>query len=306
VPANLAILVVAQPGDPHAEAVEAQLAEGGVSVAQTSLSAWLSQTIQWSSDGTLLLATAKGETWSIRRDTTVWWRRPGWFESPRLGDNELELARDESAVMLPGSLDAVGVRWVDQPWTTARARNRLVQLALAASLGVSVPETLVTNSPAAATRFVASGAAVAKAISTGPGLAPFVDAVDLADLDLVANAPVLLQRMVKAGADWRVITIGSECFGWRRTRASGEPTDWRVQDPAGAGFRRMSVSRALAGSATAIQDRLGLSFSVQDWLQADGTWYFLEVNPQGQWLFLEDAHPVVSQALALHLTRREA
>jgi len=66
----------------------------------------------------------------------------------------------------------------------------------------------------------------------------------------------------------------------------------------------VAVPPRLSGNATAIQDRLGLSFSVQDWLQADGVWYFLEVNPQGQWLFLEEADQIVPQALALHLTRR--
>src|SRR4051812_21340476 len=114
--------MVAQPGDPHAEAVEGYLANGRSAFARTSLNAWSGQTFEWSSDGTLTLRTQGDAIWSIGLNTTVWWRRPGWFENPALGVHELELAQDEAAVMLPGSLDAAGVRWVDQPWTAARAR----------------------------------------------------------------------------------------------------------------------------------------------------------------------------------------
>ena len=55
---------------------------------------------------------------------------------------------------------------------------------------------------------------------------------------------------------------------------------------------------------TTLQGRLGLTFSVQDWLEAGDTWTFLEVNPQGQWLFLDAADSLVGESLAMHLARR--
>jgi hypothetical protein len=45
---------------------------------------------------------------------------------------------------------------------------------------------------------------------------------------------------------------------------------------------------------------LGLGFSSQDWVEtADGYW-FLDLNPSGQWLFLPElvAHPVTSAVAA--------
>ena len=295
------MLVVAQVGDPHADAVETQLAVRKVSFARTSLNAWSEQTVEWSPGGTLLLGV-EGRSLHVGQQTTVWWRRPGWFESDDVIDSdELKLAQDEAAVMLPGALQAAGVRWVDSPWQGALARNRLVQLALAKRLGICLPATVVTNSTSAAMRFVDLGTTVAKAISTGPGLAPFVDQVELSDLELVANAPVLLQRVVRSDADWRVVTVGSAAFCWRRPRDPDQGLDWRAEDPAGALFRRVAGYNDLERLAVTMQDALGLSFSVQDWLQADGIWFFLEVNPQGQWLFLDGADQEIGAALALHL-----
>jgi hypothetical protein len=44
-----------------------------------------------------------------------------------------------------------------------------------------------------------------------------------------------------------------------------------------------------------------LTVSVQDWLETDRGLVFLEVNPQGTWLFLDGAEAAVAPALARHL-----
>jgi hypothetical protein len=298
---DLEVLIVAQPDDRHAEAVEECLGAAGVAYLRTSLDVWSSQRVEWVADGTLRL-TDNNFTWSIHPGTSVWWRRPGRFENPSLSIRELELARDEAALILPGALDAAGVRWIDQPWTMARARNRLVQLKLAHSLGIRFPETVVTNSVQAAAEFATSGDAVAKTISSGPGLAPFVETFASQDIGLVANAPVLLQQLVKSEADWRLVTVGMECFAWRRGRKAEDPTDWRANDPSGSEFRPAPVSLFPNKAATLIQDGLGLSFSVQDWVETSGEFSFLEVNPQGQWLFLDGANEIICDTFAGHLT----
>ena len=77
--------------------------------------------------------------------------------------------------------------------------------------------------------------------------------------------------------------------------------DWRGDDPAGLGFRPSMPNAVMAGFAIAVQNGLSLSFSVQDWLEVDEEPFFLEVNPQGQWLFLAEANDRVGSALALHL-----
>jgi glutathione synthase/RimK-type ligase-like ATP-grasp enzyme len=155
-----------------------------------------------------------------------------------------------------------------------------------------------------AMEFIRSGPVVAKAISSGPGLAPFVDQVGLEDAAFVANAPVMLQRAIKAEADWRLVTVGSQCIGWRRSRENDGHLDWRAEDPSGGDFQPCSVDPSHASLALSIQDGLALTFSVQDWLESDGQWCFLEVNPQGQWLFLRDAAERVGPTLTRHLSRK--
>ena len=298
--ADLAVLVVSSANDQHADVVERELRGMGVNSFRTSLAEWSRHTITWSSDGTLVIA-GNDDAWRVGAHTIVWWRRPGWFENPSLDAEELDLARDESAVMFPGSLEAAGVAWVDQPWVMERGSNRLIQLKLATDLGGNPPQSLVTNSPDAAAKFLESGPTVAKTISTGTGLAPYVDYVERASLQLVASAPVLLQRALAAEADWRIVIVGSTCLGWRRERQSDKHLDWRACDPSGESFVFSPFMGEASQIASAIQEGLGLTFSVQDWLEVDGQFRFLEVNPQGQWLFLTGAESTVGPAMAAHL-----
>lgn len=53
--------------------------------------------------------------------------------------------------------------------------------------------------------------------------------------------------------------------------------------------------------AVQVATELGLTMSVQDWLITETGPTFLEVNPQGQWLFLEGSEEMVTPTLCDHL-----
>jgi glutathione synthase/RimK-type ligase-like ATP-grasp enzyme len=252
------------------------------------------------SPGTDLSVQIDGDKWSIGSFTTAWWRRPGVADG-RTGD-ELEdrLIAEETAALFPGMLAATGVRWVDAPWDLVRARLKPLQLAAARSAGAVIPGTLITGDMERASGFGSAGDVLAKATSTGFGIAPHVAAVPREELRRVTACPTTLQRPVDADADLRVVTIGNEIYTWERRRASGEPIDWRAADPQGSDFKHVSGRRC--PGATAVAECLGLTFSVQDWLSTDDGDVFLEVNPQGQWLFLEGADRRIVPALAQHLS----
>ncbi len=125
-----------------------------------------------------------------------------------LDNEEARLADDEAPHLLLGSLMSVGVRWVDNPVDVERAELKLFQLGVAASLGILTPATCVTNDAAAANAFLNGRALVAKPLSPGQGIAPFVDDVAESDLELVTNLPTFLQEKVTAIADLRVVVVG--------------------------------------------------------------------------------------------------
>ena len=293
------VIVAAPRSDPHGEQVLGVLHGFGADAIQLTADDLVDSAMDWRVGGRLVLE-AMGSQWLIDDRTTVWWRRPGSATAPSLNLLEQRLVADEVAVLLPGALEAAGVRWVDSPWAMWRARLKLLQLAVATRLQVRVPETLVAGSVRAAQDFAQSGPIVAKAASSGVGIAPFVGLVPREELARVEACPTLLQQFIESGADARIVTIRDARFAWLRHRASGEQIDWRTEDPAGRGFLSVD-SDPSHGQANTIAEALGLTFSVQDWLVTKEGPVFLEVNAQGQWLFLRNADSIVVTALASHL-----
>jgi hypothetical protein len=136
--------------------------------------------------------------------------------------------------------------------------------------------------------------------SSGVGLAPHVDELSDDLLELLPAAPTLLQRRLNAEMDLRAVAVASQVFVWARPRNLGDAVDWRLVDPAGTEFTRIA-DPGIADAVRSINDDLGLSFAVHDWVVVGGRLWFLEVNPSGQWLFLAESAKAVGAALAAHL-----
>ena len=248
------------------------------------------------------LDIAQDASWlRVDHKTTVWWFRAGDAVVPgQTAADEAQLIVDESPAILIGSLRAAGVRWVDDPDVIRRAEWKLGQLEVAAGLGISTPHWVATNSVQTADKFSGEHPVVAKPLSAGRGIAPHVEEVSPEDLSELGDLVTLLQERVNATADIRAVVIAGQTWVWRRIREP-DTVDWRAVDPAGQGFSPAAADK-LGSSPIKINSALGLTFSVQDWLETDNGPVFLEVNPQGAWLFLEGAERTVGPALAQHLS----
>ncbi|MGE4330077.1 MAG: alpha-L-glutamate ligase, partial [Diaphorobacter sp.] len=102
------------------------------------------------------------------------------------------------------------------------------------------------------------------------------------------------------GVDLRVTVIGDAIFAAEiDARDSDYPTDMRMVIGQ-AKIRAVELPASLADRLRALMRRLGLVYGAIDLKQdARGDYYFLEVNPAGQWLFAESrAGLAITQAHA--------
>jgi glutathione synthase/RimK-type ligase-like ATP-grasp enzyme len=109
---------------------------------------------------------------------------------------------------------------------------------------------------------------------------------DSATLDALAGAPFLVQRLVKADRHLRVVTVDKKAWACN-LNADDLPLDWRREERAHESFAAASEP-AVERDALRLADALGIGYSSQDWIVANGVPYFLDLNPAGQWLFLPD------------------
>jgi glutathione synthase/RimK-type ligase-like ATP-grasp enzyme len=300
------ILVVAPRGDVHAAAVLRGLAARGAEAVQLDLS-------RFPRAGTGALAFEGGRgAFTVRdgrrrveldRCRTIWWRRPVPFAlAPGVGPARLRpFALAETNAAFAALWLSVKTRWVNDPVRGEIASRKPHQLAVAGAVGLPVPRTLVTSDPARARAFLrACGtrdgrpAAVLKTLTALPDRDAYTRRVtrdDVRALAALRHAPVILQEHVD-GVDLRVTAVGRRLFTMEAdARRTAYPDDVRRDWAAAARTARPArLPREVAARLRAMMDRLGLAYGAFDLRRReDGEHVFLEVNPGGQWLYVEDA-----------------
>lgn len=201
--------------------------------------------------------------------------------------------------------------WVNHPLDTADALLKTYVLKAAEECGLVVPKSLVTNDPKRARTFFFEhgGDIVYKPLTyyyESPDLATFTTRVKLSDLDDHAEklkvAPSLFQRRIEKAYELRITIVGDAMFAIRidSQRHHDTELDWRRNQARRDMFQSTYLPRDLGDSLLKLHTKLGLVYGAYDVIvDRQQVPHFLEVNPGGQWLWLEQATGVpIARALA--------
>jgi glutathione synthase/RimK-type ligase-like ATP-grasp enzyme len=226
----------------------------------------------------------------------VWWRRPQPFQiHPDISNpGYRDFALSESQEAFTGLWLAVNAFWVNQPIRDQAAARKVYQLRLAQDVGFETPITLVTNSPDEARAFVkAQGAdqTIYKAFSATAQHwreTRLLKSDEFELLDSVRFAPVIFQEYVPAQADLRITMMGENVFAAAiYSQETSYPMDFRMEIDASR-VEPFDLPREVTERLHVLMDRIGLVYGAIDMrLTPDGRYVFLEINPAGQWLFVE-------------------
>jgi glutathione synthase/RimK-type ligase-like ATP-grasp enzyme len=153
------------------------------------------------------------------------------------------------------------------------------QAQLIAGFGFRVPETLITNDPAAVRAFQkAHGEIIYKSMSGARSIVKTLDEEDLARLDHIRWCPVQFQAFVP-GVDVRVHVVDQDVHA---TEIVSDVVDYRYARRSGgsATLRAREIPQELAARCVALTTGLGLVFAGIDLrIGPDGEATCFEVNP---------------------------
>ena len=254
---------------------------------------------------------------SSREVKSVWYRRNVASILPEnLNSGVREFCQRENRAFLEGMLTALPTqRWLSCPRAIWQAEHKLYQLRVAAQLGFSLPHTVVANAERTVRASASGRSLVAKAVASGyiaeegGNRAIFTSALstdDLEDLSGLALAPVTFQERVEKASDIRVTVIGDEVFAAEILSQSRESSrvDWRATDNENLEHRTHELPIEIEHLCLRLTSHLGLNFGAIDLaLKPDGTYVFFEINPNGEWLWLEDILGLpISDRIAAWLT----
>jgi glutathione synthase/RimK-type ligase-like ATP-grasp enzyme len=218
----------------------------------------------------------------------------------------------ETRSALIGGLIGHQSRWMSHPAAIWEAEFKPYQLLVATELGLSVPKTLVSNRPDSVRAFCDSqDEVIAKPARSGHVVRDGVDCAvfttklrkcDLGDLADTQLSPTIYQELIPKKYDIRVTIVGSRVFA-AAIDSQSDPNaliDWRKTTNPNLPHFPIDLPASLISKLLELMSRLSLTYSAIDLvLTPDGRYIFLEVNPNGQWLWIDDMLSLgISRAVA--------
>jgi len=266
-------------------------------------------------DERLTLTNEEGE-FDLREVTAVWHRRLNFgADLPRGLDGQLRHASlGETSAAAHGMLASLKVFRMDHLRHIRHAENKQLQLQVARDLGLNIPRTLTTNDPSAVRAFAKSceDGMVTKMLSSfaiyeeGKELVVFTNPVkpeDLADLSGLSLCPATFQELLPKSLEIRVTIVGQRVMSaaldsqvsaraahdWRRD-GLGMLQDWQPYD----------LPPDVEEKILRLMDHFSLNYGAIDIiLTPDNRHVFLELNPSGEFFWLERAPGLpISEAIA--------
>jgi glutathione synthase/RimK-type ligase-like ATP-grasp enzyme len=242
---------------------------------------------------------------SLRNVRSVWYRRPSPLSEVELAVPPKHLTYVRSAInrhtlalnhLLSDAL------WVSDFSSIVKANIKPLQLEYAAAIGFDVPDTLFASSAEAAEAFVdKQGTCIAKPQATElpEGVKLYAKVIHASGKHNFAGLrydPYVLQQYIEPKAEYRVTVVDDKVFAAEITsnnqKGSGDfYRDWRTAYADGSfAAAAVDLPAKTAKACVGLVQKYGLKYGAIDLIQdKQGKIWFIEINPNGQWAFIEQS-----------------
>ncbi|KPE52131.1 MvdC/MvdD family ATP grasp protein [Chryseobacterium indologenes] len=269
------------------------------------------------SEDSFELTDENGNTIHSAEIKAVWHRKAWGIKAPE------ELDKDYEKIFLKGyeniryNLITVleDVPWIN-PYENERKidGNKMLQLKLADKNGLTIPKTIFSNDEEKILFFFnayCEGKAVAKLHSlttksmSGESLIStmIIDGTTLDHISDIAYCPMIFQPYIDKEYELRIVYIAGEFFTGKINNS--EHADWRIAHE-GQFWSAYELPVHIKAGLTSMMEEMGLYIGAIDMIRGkDGEYYFLEVNPQGEWGMLQkELNFPIAERIADNLIKR--
>ncbi|WP_155639746.1 hypothetical protein [Burkholderia cepacia] len=221
----------------------------------------------------------------------IWWRRPHLpldLPTESMSVDHVNFAAAEWKWAINGLLQSTfRGKWVNHPTTELLASNKLHQLQIAKKLGFKIPATLISQDPHQILRFCEEhgGKIIIKKIYGTYEKQTLTCEIELEDIRNNPNTrlcPAIYQQKIDSN-----IHIRANCFGEKIHSfiIKSRILDWRADLT--SPMENYALDNATESMLISFLKYFNLRMGVFDLILRDNEIVFLEINPQGQFLFCE-------------------
>lgn len=263
------------------------------------------------------LADEFGNSITSDRIKGVWHRKAWKITVPEELDEDYEKIFLKEYASLRYNLITIleNVPWIN-PFENEKKidGNKMLQLKIAQKNKLHIPKTLFSNDETKITTFFheyCKGKMVAKlhgVITKSMDGENFlsttiIDENSLEHISDIAYCPMIFQPYIEKEYELRIIYVDGEFFTGKINNS--ENADWRIANE-NYFWSVYEIPEKIKASLTLMMKEIGLCLGAIDMIKGkDGKYYFLEVNPQGEWGMLQkELNFPIAERIADYLIKR--
>lgn len=246
---------------------------------------------------------------SVEPGDSIWIRRPDFpVLNPKVSEADRKFAELEYRSFfycIAYMLEVLPVRVINKFTASRFINNKSVQLHLARNCGLKIPKALMSNSPAGVKDFFDrdSRRTIFKTFTPHGWAIESLNAMAIAETfeltreelpedEVLTYAPGIYQDMVVKQFDVRMVLMGNQVYSFALHNPR-KALDWRKDASMGkVQVEIIATPPEVERGMLAFAQKAGISFGSADFaVDMDGQWWFLEINEEGQFLWLDQKNP---------------
>lgn len=247
----------------------------------------------------LMIISIDGEEYEAQFDNLkgIFFRAPVFLRTQSKAELTVheQLERNQWSSFLRNLIIFKNANWINNPVSTYCAENKLFQLCIAEECGLLVPDTFVSN----CTDFNldSNKKYIVKSLDTALfydvknkkemfTYSNVVTGAELQEYDLT-SAPIFIQEFLNPKVDCRVTYVAGTIFPVKILQnGQGMYGDWRVRKEE-LEYIPFQLPADVEAAIYKLMKKLDLNFGGIDLAIVNEKYYFIEVNPTGEWGWLE-------------------
>lgn len=224
---------------------------------------------------------------------SVYFRAPVFLRNTKPYSVNEQLERGQWSSFIRNLIIFDNAKWINHPVKTYQAENKLFQLWVAADVGLEVPHTWCGNvvpEELPDENYIVKSLDTALFYDNGIEMFTYSSIVSQDELKTVQiqDAPVIIQQFLRDKIDIRVTFIDGRLFPVSiEDTMGGIVGDWRKTPKEALRYSLISIPEDVQRKLCILMKKMELSFGGIDLALADGKYYFIEINPTGEWGWLK-------------------
>lgn len=249
--------------------------------------------IIWNINKNEMILIIDGEQYIVNdKLKAVYYRAPVYIRYYKYASKEEQLYKSQWMAFVRNLLCFEDAKWVNNPVATYKAENKMLQLKYAQQIGFNIPQTKVINCPCE--ELLDNEKYIIKSIDTlllrYEGKEAFLYTNVISGKEINSSSlnmsPVVVQDFLNPKIDLRVTVIDDTVYTVKILKSKkGTYGDWRKEKD-DVEFIPYLLPDYLNQMCITLVKKFNLIYGAIDLAIVDNKYYFIEINPTGEWAWL--------------------